>query len=352
MRISAALKLEIEHTFEMAPTRHRGSELYFKCPEPGCNDKSGHRAVNLDNGKTSCFICHKDGDFFRWARRLGYHFSASSEDGPLARELIKVEPIKPKLLLPGIVAVPLPRGFTLLSEEPTSVYTKFITRMAKRKNLTYEDFVEAGVGFTRDDPKWEEYAIFPVVEYGTVVYYQGRLYSKGDPERGTKLFPSRTDIPYGSKYWVYNFDELNETKASTALVVESILNVLSLKWKLRELGRTDVVPVCVFKHSISKEQTVKLSRMRNLKEVCLLWDRDATGRAWDGARFLTSRFNVSVAEMPERPGERTLDANDDVEAAIEAFDNRKTYTPYNAVQHTLSNMRVPDWSARVVDSCS
>lgn len=341
--------MQLEHTFQMVPSRHRGRELYFLCPEPGCTDKSGHRSVNLDNGKTSCFICHRDGDFLRWARKLGYPFASDGAEGPMPDSAVAVEPYQKTLLLPGIVPVSLPRGFTLLSEDPTSVYTKFIRRMAERKNLLYEDFVEAGVGFTRDDPLWEEYAIFPVIEHNTVVYYQGRLYSQGDPERGTKRFPSRNVVPYGSKYWLYNLDELVQSKVPTVLVVESILNVLSLRWKLRELKRTDVVPVCTFKHVISKEQAIKLSRVRWLQEVCLLWDRDATVRAWEQARFLSSRFRVSIAEMPERPDARTLDPNDDVDAAIKAFDDRRPYTNFGAAQQVLANIRVPDWSSKVIE---
>lgn len=334
MRIGSALKAEIEATFEMVPSRSTTVELCFVCPEPSCGDKSGNRSVNLINGHTNCWRCNKGGNFLSWARHLGYRFSSSAEEVAL-RPTLEIEAPK-KTLLPVIQPVKLPEGFIRVADQPNSVYARYIGEMAERKNLSFDVLSDAGVGFTRLDPRWEPYAIFPVTEYNTVVYWQGRTYID-DPEKGTKLFPSRGEVQYGARYWVYNIDEARAYRPEIIIVVESILNVLSLRCKLYELGWLGtVVPVCVFKHKVSAEQVIKISRIAGLKEVCLMFDHDATKRAWESAASLTHRVRLSVAEMPCGEGNTKLDPNDDVEAAIQVFEQRQAYTVGQALVRKLA----------------
>jgi predicted RNA-binding Zn-ribbon protein involved in translation (DUF1610 family) len=324
--IGLLLKQEIEHTFQVVPHKSGHDELVFLCPE--CGDKTGHRSVNLRTGQTFCFRCnkgqHNKGSFLAWANALGYTFANEVELSSIPlRDLLAPVPIKS--LIPAISKVKLPRGFTPLTKEPKCVYTKLITDMAVRKNLDYDAFVEAGVGFTRIEPRWEPFAIFPVREYDLDVYYQGRTYIDV-PEESTKLFPSRSDVKYGAAFWVYNLDELRSSRASIAVVVESVLNVLSLRRKFREIGCTDMVPVCVFKHHISNVQLLKLIRCTALKEVCLLFDHDAIEATWRLVSTLTNRkIGVTVAEMPLLDGNKKLDPNDNADAALEAIDQRIQY---------------------------
>ena len=119
------------------------------------------------------------------------------------------------------------------------------------------------VGFTKDfASKWEPFAIFPGLEYDRIVYYQGRTYYD-DPGMSTKRFPNRTEAPLSSKYWIYNIDALNGPGVRMAVVVESILNVLSLQKQFNLEGVTDMVPVCVFKHLVSH----KLCTLGNQRDV-------------------------------------------------------------------------------------
>lgn len=323
MPISPILRQEIEGAFEVIKTRSTAYEIVFICPQPGCGDKSGNRSVNMRSGKTNCWRCNVAGDFVSWANRIGYHFSSGSSVG-LGTSLADMMPKgndMPVLFLPPVRRLPLPEGFTLLTDEPKSCYTRFIGNMAKRKHLDLQSFMDAGAGFTRDDPEWEPFCIFPVREYNTVVYYQGRTYSE-EPGEKTKRFPFRDKVPYGSRYWLYNLDELIETKAKTAIVVESILNVLSLRRKIAQMGVKGIVPVAAFKHSLSKEQIAKLTRCTHLKEICLLYDHDAIDASWKSGVRIT-RAQVSIAEMPEGDGNSRMDPNDDVDAAWVAFENRK-----------------------------
>lgn len=351
--IGPLLKQEIENSFAVMPGKGSTDELVFLCPE--CGDRSGHRAVNLKTGKTFCWRCGKGknnkGHFLAWAKALGYTFANDEGYSSVPVDQLLNEDDKASSVIPVIQQVDLPRGFTTLARRPKSVYTRYITKMAERKHLLYEDFVEAGVGFTMDDPRWEAYAIFPVYDYGTCVYYQGRTYVDV-PDQPTKRFPSRNMVAWGAGYWVYNIDAVRAASPKTVVIVESILNVLSLRWKLRELGRNDVVPVCVFKHHISQVQVLKLLRCKGVKEFCLLFDHDAIEKTWHSVGYLSNKVKVTVAEMPLVAGNRKCDPNDDVEAAIRAIDKRKLYTMSSADHSALEGGPSLDITGRDIKSSS
>ena len=90
--------------------------------------------------------------------------------------------------------------------------------MAKRKHLDFDILANAGVGFTRDDPRWEPFAIFPVFEWGRPVYYQGRTYVD-TPGESTKLFPHKGECPLSSRYWLYNIDTEYRSIRSNVYVI-------------------------------------------------------------------------------------------------------------------------------------
>lgn len=334
--VGSALKSELEHLFQAVKHKSTAEELVILCPE--CNDQSGHRSINLKTGQTFCFRCNKGkhgkGHVVSWCRALGHQLAHGGDFAAVNLDSL-FEEKKPELQVPIVSEIPLPEGFTSIKSQPKSVYTRLISEMAIRKNLIKEDFLEANVGFTRVDPKWESFAIFPVTEYARTVYYQGRTYVDV-PGESTKLFPSRKECRFGASNFVYNIDVLRDTKAPIAIVVESILNVLSLRWKLRELGITEVVPVCVFKHYISEVQMRKLLRISSLKEICVIFDYDAIDKTWDMLKSLGHRIKMTIAEMPYQEGNKKLDPNDDVEGAIRAFDTRKPYSGMTAVGHGLS----------------
>lgn len=332
--IGALLKQEIENTFSMVRDRSTSEELVFVCPEPGCGDSNGNRSVNLKNGRTNCWRCNVGGNFIKWASKLGYQFSNVADVSVASlKEVINLRP-EQRSLLPVVTDVKLPEGFTRCSDSLRSVRTRMIGEMAVRKNLTLDDMLECGAGWTAKSPLWEPFTIFPVVEYGKVVYYQGRTYAE-EPGEKTKKFPSRHEVKWGARYWIYNIDELIESQASIVVVVESILNVLSFKRLLRRLGVTDVVVVAVFKHAVSYEQYVKLSRIRHIKEICLLFDHDAVALSWKDAQKFTNMFKITVAEMPEGEDNKRLDPNDDVELAWNVFEKRHPYRLARSIERRL-----------------
>jgi len=350
--IGPLLKQEIENTFRVVAAKCTNEELVFVCPE--CGDVSGNRSVNIKTGKTFCWRCNKGknnkGYFLAWARALGYSFADEGNSSVPVEQLLN-EPEKVSAV-PVIQEVELPKGFTPILRNPNSIYTKLITKMAHRKNLEYQDLTEAGVGYTMDDPRWEPFAIFPVYEYDTCVYFQGRTYVDV-PGETTKRFPSRNQIKWGAGYWVYNIDTVRAVRPTTVIIVESILNVLSLRWKLRELGWNDVVPVCVFKHHLSQVQAIKLLRCKGVKEFCLLFDHDAIEKTWQSVGYIGNKVKVTVAEMPMKDGNKKLDPNDDVEAAIDAIEKRSLYTTASVSDRFMrSSTGFFDISARTLKGCS
>jgi hypothetical protein len=320
-----SLKRIISTYFDVVPSRSTNEELTFVCVELGCKDVSGNRSLNLKTGKTNCWRCGKGGDFFRWARRLGYEIEDDGTNETNLNELDNLFQTK-RRDVGHVVSVPLPEGFTKLSDEKDSVYFRLCSKMAAKKNLSIEDFTRAGAGFTRVGI-WEPFCIFPVVEWGRAVYYQGRTYSDLFYENGKKLptkkFPSRSVVPKGSRYWVYNIDELRNG-ADCCIIVESILNVLSLKRELARRSIKGVIPVAIFKHAVSPEQYMKLTSIPSIGEFCMMFDEDAIADAYSHVErklFVPNMDKFSVVEMPEK-----VDANDDAELAVDLFlAKRKKY---------------------------
>lgn len=318
---------EVNSLFTVVPDRSTRDEIVIICPEPGCGDQGGNRSINVKSGKTGCWRCNKGGDFVKWARRLGHIIDDSETSAVtvdsldlMADDIEKSE----RTFSPVGVEVSLPKGFIYLRDEPDSAYARLIGKMAKRKNLSLEAFIKAGVGFTREAEMWEPYAIFPVYDWDKLVYYQGRTYID-KPGESTKKFPSRSELKYGSSCWVYNLDRARKTRAKTVIVVESILNVLSLEEELARRDIQGVVPVAVFKHAISNIQESKILAVRSVSEVCFMYDADAKLSAIKESKKLVNRVSVSITDIPAGDSGRTQDANDNVSLAVDQFLKRQFY---------------------------
>jgi hypothetical protein len=318
---------EVNSLFTVVPDRSTRDEIVIICPEPGCGDQGGNRSINVKSGKTGCWRCNKGGDFVKWARRLGHIIDDSETSAvtissldTMADDMDKSE----RTFSPVGVEVSLPKGFVYLRDEPDSAYARLIGKMARRKNLSLDAFIKAGVGFTRESEVWEPFAIFPVYDWDKLVYYQGRTYID-KPGESTKKFPSRNELKYGSSCWVYNLDRARKTRAKTVIVVESILNVLSLEEELARRGIVGVVPVAVFKHAISNIQENKILAVRSVSEVCIMYDADAKLSAIKESKKFVNRVSISITDIPPGESGRTQDANDNAAMAVDQFLKRQFY---------------------------
>lgn len=327
----------VKELFTHVPERSTHEELTFICPQ--CGDESGNRSVNLRSGLTHCWRCGKkpgaSGDFVRWCRRLGFKIEDVGDSAISLTEAEKLlQQVEKEKFMPVVTNVKLPKGFTRLKDDPQSGYCRLIRKMAERKGLSLKDLEEMDAGFTKESMLWEPYAIFPVYEYGQLVYYQGRTYVD-DPGKGTKRFPSRDECPYGMSYWVYNIDAIRLKRPSLVVVVEAIFNVKSL-----EKVCDDFVPVCVFKHSISNVQLQKIASFDSVKEICVLYDSDSTADAWVevGSRVVNRNFQVSIARMPVPEGRKKADPNDDPVLACQALNERELYTSSGELKAILGSL--------------
>lgn len=322
----ADIRSIVESNFEVVRDRSSGNELVFICPEPECGDRTGNRSVNLKTGLTNCWKCNKGGPLVHWAKNLGLDVDVESPNVGIDElgEMSNFLSNNPKLVPLRRQKARLPRGFVPITPDLKGGYARLIESMAIRKNLELKDFLEAGVGFTRDNPRWEPYAIFPVIEADTTVYWQGRTYID-KPGESTKLFPSKMECPLGSKHWVYDIDRIPSIKPCILIIVESILNVLSLKKALKKHGVDHIIPVAVFKHSVSDIQISKLIRYESIKEICIMFDADATRSSWKLSSQIGNIKKMSVAEIPAVLGKKQ-DANDDAEVALESFVDRSEWS--------------------------
>jgi hypothetical protein len=325
------LKSEIAANFQIVKDRSNDEEICIICPVPGCGDKNGNRSINVKTLHTNCWRCGSKQPHH--VKTLFQSVGLEFEDNHILEpsELLEMLRPKPGKVLTPVQDVPLPEGFELLSENRDSCYWRFCREMAERKHLSIEDLEEAQAGFTRFG-NWEPFCIFPVIEGPRIVYYQGRRYSDEGEEK-TKKFPSRKEVPWGVRYWIYNLEAISPPAVELVIIVESILNVLSLKRRLRELGLLEtIVPICVFSHYISQSHLTKMKAYKHIKDWCILFDSDSTELAHTTAMALNPLLPTSVAEMPHGKNSDgsprlTNDANDDVDAALRAIDARQRSKP-------------------------
>ncbi len=334
------------HGFTVVPTRCTSQEVVILCPQ--CGDASGNRGVSVKTLATNCWRCAKGGGLLRWAEGLGVTIDLGDTtpvgievdalDGLLETLDQQHDAVQPSGYVPE---VKLPEGFTRIEDEPDSAYTRLIVKMAERKGLTREDFYRAGVGFTRTSRRWEPFAIFPVFEWGRPVYYQGRTYVDR-PGESTKQFPTREECPLSSRYWLYGLDEV-VARGGRVILVEAVLNVLSLRREIQRRGLKDLTPSAVFKHKISNAQFDKLQGAAQrakqaghpVTEWCVMYDgrtrteveKDVPGDALEAARrdaalLYDGITPVSVVELPDR-----VDPNDNPEKALDCFLAREAFQP-------------------------
>lgn len=334
------------HGFTVVHARTTSHEVAILCPQ--CGDQTGNRGVNVKTLATNCWRCGKGGGLLRWAAGLGTKIDLGDTTLPgvgvdeLAGMLDALDRQHDVVLPSGYVPeVKLPEGFTRLEDEPDCAHTRLILKMAARKGLTREDFYRAGVGFTRHSRRWEPFAIFPVFEWGRPVYYQGRTYVDR-PGESTKQFPTREECPLSSRYWLYGLDEIG-AQGGCVVLVEAILNVLSLRRELLRRGLTGIVPAAVFKHKISNFQFDKLTQVARraaqaghpVAEWSLMYDgrtraeveKDLPGDALQSARrdaalLYTGMTPVSVVELPDR-----VDPNDHPGLALDCLLARQPFNP-------------------------
>lgn len=332
----AALRSILESYFTVVAERSTPGNIAIICPEANCGDRTGNRVFSAKEGVTNCWRCGNptSGNIARWLKLRDITIDSSDFERvesvqSTAAKLSATLNTKP-IAKSTIDVVRLPLGFTPLTKLTDKKLLAEVALMAERKRLSLADFKAVGVGCTHDQSyDWHKYCIFPVYELNRLVYYQGRTYSMEFEGGATKRFPSKQQVPHGSAYWIYNWDNAAKPNVEVVIIVESMLNVISLRKALQTMGVDWAEPVAIFKHKLSPIQVSKLLLL-GAGEFCLMFDGDALRDAWSEATKLLASKKVTIAEMPIG-----IDANDDVGLALQRFEARKTWSPLAALKASV-----------------
>lgn len=208
-----------------------GAEINVQCPvcihRMSKPDRSGHLGFNFEKNVGKCVRCgFKIPDLRLFLREKGY--SAASHGVPLkeyaqtARDklLAKLQP-KPKAIFID-QSVKYSENWVPIRSAPPE-YAKSLLR----KGLSHEVQKRWGImACVKGDQ--EGYAIFPFLEFGDLVYWQGRA------AWSTLIRKYSPPLDMGSSYWVFNYPKDREKVLGRVVVItEGTLDCISVMEVLR-----------------------------------------------------------------------------------------------------------------------
>jgi hypothetical protein len=267
-----------------------GAEINVKCPfcqRRGLSeDTSGHLALNFSKNKGHCVRCDQGiKDVTGWLKK--YHnmpyLVDSRRIGTSIKNLRKkvAAPVEPEYQ-----EIPLPSGCKPLgvSKWGVSSYTKSLIE----KGIFPEEVLEFDLHYCPEG-KYEGYVIFPFIEDGEVVYWQGRA---SLPDMMRKINPSKVEAPLGKAHWLYRRNRI--PKGSKVYLVEGSLDDISAERYLKKHFGEGHYPTSLQGTALSfpTENTHPLnSQFGQLmeiepSEVCVLFDPDAKRKADSLAELL------------------------------------------------------------------
>jgi hypothetical protein len=248
---------------------------------PMCGDSEKKLYWNVDKGVGCCF--HSECPWFKdrggvTEYRLKAYFEKEGIE-VVVPEVIRAD-LKSKLKLP--------EGFRTLKSMPDyrsePIYDYLDSRGLRRKIVNM-----ARVGYVREGDLWG-YMIFPVFNFdGQVIYWQGRRFKNRKSKFYNPTSSVRDEILYQVRW---------PRKPKTCIVVESIINVLTLE---SNWGEDDAVIMGTFGTSITEEQFYKILEYNGvIKEIVLALDPDALRVAFDFADRLGSIVpKIKVPMFPD-----------------------------------------------------
>lgn len=281
---------------------------------PYC-EKSKHFYINRSSQRWDCKKCGEEGNIVKLLHYLGKLF--------LLGEFKSLERSKIKLLSefsenieteeyeePPIRKMPL--GFKrVLSDE----YLK--SRRFKKIN-----FQQNTIGYSNLIPSLNNYVLFSVVEDGECRGYVAR-YTKNISKDDKKTLRYKNDKGAKFSNLIFGYDEIIENKTNTVIIVEGIIDKITLDNVLELNKQDDIKAVCTFGKKISFSQTIKLIR-KNVKNIILLLDYDAIKEMKKHGTRLESNFNVEIGFTMQK------DINDSTEEEIfNIFKNLKKPAEFN-----------------------
>jgi DNA primase len=271
----------------------RKKNLYGTCPKCG-GDEFG---VSLsENHRFGCFR----------KKECGFQGNIFSLLGYLGKSIYEVKPgftprakLENKLLINEVEELDLklddmklPFGFKRIAQND----------YLDSRGFTQSDYEKYKPGYSLIDPRFKDYLIFPVEQYGSNKAYVARSNKtkeeiteyntlhklKGDGKKIYRYVNSTSDF---SKI-LLGINEFTEN-TTTAILVEGLFDKRNTDDKLGLEDQEEVKCVCTWKCAVSPEQ-VYLLQQYGIDTIILLYDPDVVDEIKKTAFELEKYFNVWV----------------------------------------------------------
>jgi hypothetical protein len=310
---------------------NRKQNAYGFCPSCG-QDEFG---ISLaDNHRFGCFRkakCGFTGNIFTLLAFLGKRIvdvkPGFEPRQRMENKLAIAEEVKIDLTLPDCT---MPAGWKRINH---------IDYLQERgfEESDYERFI---VGQTAIDPRFKNWTIFAIPQFGSIKGYVARNpKSKKELDQINKARKARGERPLlryqnsstDFSKMLLGIEEVTE-KTTTGILVEGIFDKQNTDKKLGLATQDEVKCMCTFKCGVSDEQ-VFLLQESGISDIVLLYDPDVIDEIKKAAWKLDNYFNVYVAFNDEGadPGDMT---DEDFDRVLS-----KLKTPS---QFTTSKIDVPE----------
>lgn len=294
------------------PRPNTRNHYIANCPFCG---KPKHFYINRSSQLFDCKKCGEEGNIVKLLHHIGKLF--------LLGEFKSLERSKIKLLSefsqdeeaeeyeePPIRKMPL--GFKKVSSD----------EYLRGRRFEKINFNQHTMGYSNLIPSLKDYVLFSVIEDGECRGYVAR-YIKKIAKDDKKTLRYKNDKGAKFSNLIFGYDEIIENKTDTVIIVEGIIDKVTLDNVLELHKQDDIKAVCTFGKKISFSQTVKLLR-KGVKNIVLILDYDAIKEMKKHGQKLESHFNVKIGFTMQK------DINDSNEEEIYGiFDDLKSPTEFN-----------------------
>lgn len=215
----------LERRFGLTWLSHGGDQINVRCPychKRGMReDASGHLGINTRLNKAHCVRCGwGHGNAASWLEKFDIHITVSVVD--VIRETDSLKKIfdKKKVQFDS-TTTPLPKEFSRITKDQNDSFTESLTR----KGISIGQMLSNGIGYC-ESGAYDGYVIFPFLEDGEVVYFQGRAAYPdllSDPKKKKKNPESRNGM--GKNAWLYGIHRAK--KGCKMVLVEGTLDQIS-----------------------------------------------------------------------------------------------------------------------------
>jgi hypothetical protein len=226
MFLTPVLLESLERRFGLTWLSGGGDQINVRCPychKRGLSpDESGHLGINVRINKAHCVKCGwGHGNASSWLENFGVHLTVSFTD--VIDDLANLKTIfETKKVRFDSSVTPLPKEFELIGSE-----SNYFTESLSNKGISRELMLKNKIGFC-ESGKYDGYVIFPFLEDGERVYFQGRAaYPELLSNPKTKKKNPDSSNGMGKNSWLYGVDRVE--KGCRIALVEGTLDQISLQ---------------------------------------------------------------------------------------------------------------------------